>query len=322
MPTHQKPKRALKAVSFFCGCGGMDLGFQGGFSFNRQAYKKLPFDVIAAYDIDEKCIKTYKTNISQAAQKLDLHDFNPLDIPKADVLCGGFPCQDFAQCGHRKGLKTKRGRLYRAMLQYMEIHRPKVMVGENVPGLVNHNKGRTLLKICDDINHAGYRVDKWMMQAPDYGVPQKRNRLFIIAVRDDIKGMPVCHPAILPEERHRSVKWAIADLKGKLNSYPNQGQFFKAARAKKGHGQGDEKLCADKPSYTMRANPKSRVPFHYSLKRRLTIRECARIQTFPDNFVFPFSATDNITQIGNAVPPVLAYYVAKSIAKFMLANRA
>lgn len=90
-----------------------------------------------------------------------------------------------------------------------------------------------------------------------------------------------------------------------------------ASKAKKGNGQGDESNHKDKPAYTIRANPKSRVQFHYSLGRRLTVRECARIQTFPDNFRFKFSKTVNISQIGNAVPPVLAYQVAKSVANYL-----
>lgn len=101
------------------------------------------------------------------------------------------------------------------------------------------------------------------------------------------------------------------------NTVPNQGEYFGASKAKKGNGQGDESNKKDKPAYTIRANPKSRVQFHYSLERRLTVRECARIQTFPDDFTFKFSKTVNISQIGNAVPPMLAYLVAKSVAEYL-----
>ena len=116
----------------------------------------------------------------------------------------------------------------------------------------------------------------------------------------------------------RGTKWAIEDLaQVKDESIGNQSQYFKASKAKKGNGQGDERCKADKPSYTIRANAKSRVQFHYRLKRRLTVRECARLQTFPDDFYFPHSATTNIMQIGNAVPPVLAHRVATSIKNFL-----
>jgi DNA (cytosine-5)-methyltransferase 1 len=115
-----------------------------------------------------------------------------------------------------------------------------------------------------------------------------------------------------------TIRWAIQDLEDVTDdTVPNQSQYFKASKAKNGNGQGDEVSDPDKPAYTIRAKPQSRVQFHYSLNRRLTIRECARLQTFPDDFVFPHSATTNILQIGNAVPPVMGHLVAKSIAKFL-----
>jgi DNA (cytosine-5)-methyltransferase 1 len=117
---------------------------------------------------------------------------------------------------------------------------------------------------------------------------------------------------------HRTIEWAIEDLSTVCDdSIPNQNQFFLASRAKKGNGQGDEINRRDEPSYCIRANPKSRVQFHYALPRRLTVRECARLQTFPDDFRFFHSTTSNISQIGNAVPPILAHQVAKSISRFM-----
>lgn len=153
---------------------------------------------------------------------------------------------------------------------------------------------------------------------PDYGVPQRRTRLFIVAVRDDLQGFPVMPKRTHTEEHYRTTRWAIEDLEGiSDDSIPNQSQYFRASRAKKGNGQGDETTPADSPSYTIRANAKSRVQFHYSLDRRLTVRECARLQTFPDNFDFPHSATSNIMQIGNAVPPILGNKVARAIAKYL-----
>jgi DNA (cytosine-5)-methyltransferase 1 len=158
------------------------------------------------------------------------------------------------------------------------------------------------------------------MFAPDFGVPQRRTRLFFICVRDDIQklhGFPAM-PKPKFVGKHRSVEWAIGDLVGVTDdSVPNQSQYFGASRAKKGNGQGDESNKKDLPAYTIRANPKSRVQFHYSLDRRLTVRECARIQTFPDDFKFIHAKTASVSQIGNAVPPMLAYIVAKSIADYL-----
>lgn len=159
------------------------------------------------------------------------------------------------------------------------------------------------------------------MYAPDYGVPQRRTRLIFMCVRSDIfekYGFPK-EPEAQFKGKHRSIEWAIGDLIGVTDNavVPNQGDYFGASKAKKGNGQGDESNKKDMPAYTIRANPKSRVQFHYSLDRRLTVRECARIQTFPDDFCFKFSKTVNISQIGNAVPPIMAYLVAKSVQQYL-----
>jgi len=307
-------------ISFFSGCGGLDLGFTGDFKYRDHKYLKTNFRILHAYDNDERCIKTYRRNIDGNADVLDLADYAPRDIPKADILIGGFPCQDFATCGPRRGLASDRGRLYMAMIRYMNEHSPKVVVGENVPGLANIRQGEILRIIQDDLSNAapGYHVKIWELYAPDFGVPQKRTRLFLVAVRNDIEGFPVEPKPIFTEEKYRTIEWGISDLEDVTDeSILNQSQYFKASKAKKGNGQGDEVSRADEPSYTIRANAKSRVQFHYTLKRRLTVRECARLQTFPDSFEFPFSATTSLMQIGNAVPPILGCQVAKSIESFL-----
>lgn len=304
-------------MSFFCGCGGLDLGFLGGFAYKDKEYPRLPFHILAAYDADEKCIETYRQNIADHAGNLDLSSYDPSTLDGADVLLGGFPCQDFATCGPRRGITSHRGRLYGALIDYMKVHKPKVVVGENVLGLANLNNGLVLKQIIADIEKPGYRVNAWTLFAPEYGVPQNRTRIFIVGVREDLEGFPT-KPRRTRKDNFSTTKWAIDDLIRVYDeSVPNQSQYFKASKAKRGNGQGDERSRANEPSYTIRANAKSRVQFHYALERRLTIRECARLQTFPDNFVFPHSATTNLMQIGNAVPPILGHLVARSIANFL-----
>jgi DNA (cytosine-5)-methyltransferase 1 len=182
------------------------------------------------------------------------------------------------------------------------------------------DNGNVLKTITADLSNAGYEVQVWKIFAPDYGVPQRRNRLFFICVRNNIfkkYGFPE-KPKAKFVNKHRSIEWAIGDLICVTDDrIPNQDQFFGASRAKNGNGQGDENNIKNKPAYTIRANPKSRVQFHYSLNRRLTVRECARIQTFPDDFKFIHAKTRSVSQIGNAVPPVLAYTIAKSIAVYL-----
>ena len=311
------PSFKNSVVSFFAGCGGLDQGFRGGFNYNGLVFEKQPFDILAAYDSDQKCIDTYKINISTHAEVRDLSDYDPADVPAADVLIGGFPCQDFATCGPRKGLRSDRGKLYLALVRYARHHQPKIIIGENVSGLANIAGGEALKTIVRDVEAEGYHTEVWKMFGPDYGVPQNRTRLFIVCVRNDLEGFPI-RPEATHLGEHRTIKWAIQDLKKVCDeSIGNQSQYFRASKAKKGNGQGDEVSRADFPAYTVRANAKSRVQFHYSLKRRLTIRECARLQTFPDSFYFPHSATSNLMQIGNAVPPMLGHIVATSISNWL-----
>lgn len=305
-------------VSYFCGCGGLDLGFRGDFEYNGHYYPHQPFKILAAYDNNKPCIETYNSYFGHGASVADLSTVDANDIPKADVLIGGFPCQDFSSCGPLRGLSSERGRLYQCMIRYMEVHRPKVVVGENVINLKRMDEGAVINTIITDIEAAGYRVNVWQLYGPEYGIPQMRNRLFFVCVRNDLKGMPAAPERLFSDDFH-SIEWAIGDLVGVTDeSVPNQSQFFTASKAKKGNGQGDEVNQRNQPAYTIRANPKSRVQFHYSLDRRLTVRECARIQTFPDDFIFRHSMTTSISQIGNAVPPILGYIVAQQIALFLV----
>ncbi len=320
--TANKNGHEYTVVSYFCGCGGLDLGFRGDFRYHEEDYKRLPFDIKIAYDAEARCVETYNNYFGKG--KAEVRDITKLDVnsvPEADVLIGGFPCQEFSSCGPLGGLDSERGRLYKTLITYMNKHHPIIVVGENVINLERMEGGAVLNTIKQDLANAGYAVQVWKLFAPEYGVPQRRTRLFIICVRKDVfdkYGFPQKPTPIFSVDNYRSIEWAIGDLiKITDNSISNQNEYFEASRAKRGNGQGDESNKKDKPAYTIRANPKSRVQFHYSLNRRLTVRECARIQTFPDDFEFSFSKTVNISQIGNAVPPMLAYLVAKSVATYL-----
>lgn len=313
--------RKFSVSSFFCGCGGLDLGFRGDFEYHGEKYDELPFHIQEAYDFNVPCIETYNKYFGHhdghRAEVKDLSQADVSEFKASDILIGGFPCQEFSSCGPLGGLESERGQLYKALIRYMEEYKPSVVVGENVINLLRMNDGAVIRTIVEDLKAVGYNVEVWNLFAPDYGIPQRRNRLFFICVRDDLQGFPT-----MPEPKfafnHRTIEWAIGDLVDITDeSVPNQSQFFAASKAKKGNGQGDEVNDSNKPAYTIRANPKSRVQFHYSLPRRLTVRECARIQTFPDDFVFKHSKTTSMSQIGNAVPPVLAHLVATSVADFM-----
>ncbi len=295
----------------------MDLGFRGDFVYHGKKYRKHPFDILAAYDNEEHCVESYNDFFGGRAYVQDLSKCDMSKIPAADVLIGGFPCQDFSLCGPLRGLNSDRGQLYQAMINYAVEHQPKVIVGENVANLSRMEEGKVIDTIIADFKAAGYKFKVWNINAADYGVPQNRERIILVGVPDSAEKFPR-KPNARYKKQHNSIKWAIGDLENITDdSVPNQNQYFKANKAKKGNGQGDETSIADMPSYTMRANAKSRIQFHYNKERRLTIRECARVQTFPDSYVFSHAMTTSMSEIGNAVPPVLAYKIATSINNYL-----
>lgn len=305
----------------FCGAGGFDLGFLGGFQLWDEVYEARPFDIVGAYDNDARAIETYRLNLSDEGACIDLTEIAAGSLPGADVLIGGFPCQDFSSCGPKVGFEGRRGRLYRVMTDYLSSHRPLVAVAENVPHLARMRRGSLLREVVSEFDAVGYRTEVWMLYGPDFGLPQSRTRVFIVSVRDDIEGLvPTPEPWCV--ERHRSIDWAIDDLKNiEDETVANQSQYFVATKATAGAGQGDQVSRRGEVAYTVRANARARVHFHYELERRLTVRECARLQAFPDDFVFPFAAMTNMLQIGNAVPPLLGHHVGVAISRFLAGER-
>lgn len=311
------PVNAKRVVSLFAGCGGMDLGFLGGFTHLGQLFEALPFDIVAAIDNSKDAVETYRLNLSDDAQVGDLTKIKPDDLPPADVLIGGFPCQDFSSCGPKVGLRGERGQLYTKLADYMQHHMPAVVVGENVPHLARMANGEWLETILSEFESIGYHFDVWDLYAPDYGLSQSRRRLFLVGVRDDLRGYP-SKPAPSHSNGIIPIDIALADLESVDDeSVTNQSQFYVASRASSGGGQGDHTNERGKVSYCIRANSRGRIQFHYSKERRLTVRECARLQAFPDEFVFPYSTQRNLSLIGNAVPPILAHRVAASVKAFL-----
>lgn len=312
-----KGNRPYSVISLFSGCGGLDFGFKGGFSTLGGTYGNLPFDLVGAYDFLQDAVDCYRLNLDERIECADLTEVEAGRIPRAEILVGGFPCQDFSSSGPKTGFDGKRGKLYRVLLNYMTVHQPKIVIGENVIHLARMKNGELLDEIVRDFEGAGYHFDVWNMYAPDYGVPQSRKRLFFVGVRNDIAGYPV-RPTPTHADCPMTISEALRDLESvEDETVANQSQYFVASKATSGGGQGDTVNEADKVALCIRANSRGRIQFHYKLPRRLTVRECARVQTFPDEFVFPFTTQRNLTLIGNAVPPVMAHAVATSIANFL-----
>lgn len=333
----------LKVVSLFSGAGGLDLGFIGGFNFLGKHYASLPFDIIFANDNYPQAVDTYRYNIGHHIIEGDIVHLlkNRPDIlpATADVVIGGFPCQDFSVAGKRQGITVKRGRLYLQMHKVIQKIAPKVFVAENVEGLLNLEKGLILEVIMNDlakITHEGktihYNVSHHLLNAADYGVPQTRRRLFIVGIRQDLESSFTPPKAVVSEENWVTSKEAIDDLWGKekCSGIPNHKQISRARFYPGKTMQGNVQIRPDRPSITIRAEHHGNIEAHYrtlnnstdnsdmSGWRRLTVRECARIQSFPDSFIFKGAMSHTYRLVGNAVPPVLGWHVARSIKEVLL----
>lgn len=316
--TQKNNNKPYKVISLFSGCGGLDLGLTGGFTYLGREYAENPFKIILANDINEKATLTQKHNfkgINVVCE--DVVRLVENDLPQADVLVGGFPCQDFSLAGKQQGLEVERGNLYKAMVTALKKVKPKVFIAENVKGLLSWKDGLAIKTIIKDFEECGYRVKYKLLNTADYGVPQTRERVIIIGIREDIENdfewLKPTHfeKPINGEKKWVSIQEAICDLEDETFA---QKQFnCDYSKAKKNKGQGNSVTKANYPAPTMRAEHHGNIEFHYKLPRRLSAREAARIQSFPDNFEFLKSTSDAYRQIGNAVAPVFAWHIAQMI---------
>jgi DNA (cytosine-5)-methyltransferase 1 len=316
-------KKRYKVVSLFAGCGGLDLGFVGNFDFLGKRYGSNNFEIIWANDIDESSCVSYqkyfkhKIVCGDIVKILESKYVSSLDkaLPKkADIVLGGFPCQDFSHAGKRKGFNSMRGLLYKSMAEVIKRTKPVLFVAENVEGLLTMNGGEAIQTIVKDFKKLGYHVVYKLLTAANYGVPQIRKRVIIVGTRKD-KLPPFEHPKpILNENIWVNLKQAIGDLE-KINEGKIANHYW--SKAKKNKGQGNSVVSADKPGPTMRTEHHGNIEYHWNGKRRLSAREAARIQSFPDDYIFYPSTSSAYKQIGNAVPPVLAWHVATAIEKFL-----
>lgn len=298
---------AWKLVSLFSGCGGMDLGFKGGFDFLGRRYRGNPFEIIWANEISRQACRTYERNIGSRIINDDIASAIDSLPGRADVLIGGFPCQDISINGKMAGIKGKRSGLYIYMVDAVRRAAPKIFIAENVGSLLMRRHQTALAKILADFSALGYTVRCKLYDTSKYGVPQTRSRVFITGVR---KGLPEFSP---PEPTHPvpiSARQAIGDLEGVGLDKTIAHIWSKANVSRE---QGNRKLVADRPGYTIRAECHGNIQFHYSLPRRISMREAARIQSFPDTFIFPCGLRETERQIGNAVPPVMAWNIAQSV---------
>lgn len=319
-----------KVVSLFSGCGGADCGLLGGFEFNKKRYKKLPFKLVYATDIDPKALATHKLNFKcDNVICGDICDTPSSSIPDHDVLVGGFPCQSFSTVNPTKDPFDDRANLYKQMVRIAKDKQPKVCIAENVKGLMTLHNGAIFTKVKNAFENAGYNVFYKLVMAADYGVPQKRERMIMVCVRKDISQeyffphptnannwvpLSVCIPQLeIEDSKYYFSEKAVLGMKNAKNNM------------KRGLAQDLNSPCLTVTSHLAKVSLNSRDPVllvdpENERYRRFTPREAARIQSFPDSFQFAGTEIDAYRQIGNAIPPVMFWYIAKEVANLLSKN--
>ena len=309
----------MRIVSLFSGCGGMDLGA-------IQAGGK----VIWANELSPFAAATYRHNIGSHIHEGDIWD-HIHHIPPADLVIGGFPCQDFSMVWKRPGLNGERGNLYLAMVKAIAAAAPKAFIAENVKGLLSANKGKAIQKIIQDFSDLGYEVTPYLCNFADYGVPQTRERVLIVGTRN---GLPAYTP---PQPTHmdrpnlfgrsvwigaaKALESIPADTPNheipthsekvveRLKMIPPGGNFTSIPKDHPLYIKGMishvyRRLHPQRPSYTITgAGGGGTHGYHHEEPRSLTNRERARLSSFPDHFHFRGPWAEVRRQIGNAVPP-------------------
>jgi DNA (cytosine-5)-methyltransferase 1 len=320
------------AIDLFCGAGGLSKGFE------QEGY-----EVVWANEINPWAAATFKKNFPNA--KVETKSIEELDpytdpsIPNADLILGGFPCQDFSIIWKRPGLNGERGNLYKHFKRFVDAKKPAAFVAENVKGLLSANNRKAIQTIIRDFQNIkpGYFVKLQLYNFAEYGVPQFRERVIIVGVRMDT-GFEFKHPQPTHGPARKPYFTAGKALKG-VKKVPHNNEHMKIhPRTRKilemiPEGGNFQDIPKDHPLYVngmishvyRRINRKEPAKtliaaggggtwgYHYPKPRPLTNRERARLQTFPDSFVFEGSNAEVRRQIGNAVPPLAAGIIAREL---------
>lgn len=330
----KKQSVSMKIVSLFTGAGGLDLGFE-----------KAGFHTIWANEYDKTIWATFEHNFPKAKlDKRSITDVSPADIPDCDGIIGGPPCQSWSEAGAGRGINDERGRLFYDYIRILQIKQPKFFLAENVSGILHPKHAQSFKGFLELFANAGYVISWKLVDANDYNVPENRQRVIIVGFRQDLKKQ-FTFPT--PQEYKPVLKDAIGDL---LPAVPakeynkTNGNKLKIANHEYMNGgfstiymSRNRVRAWDEPSFTIQAGgrhapihpqaPKMKFitqnkrifqPGYEHQYRRLSVRECARIQTFPDDFIFKYTnIADGYKMIGNAVPVNLAFALAKQIKKVL-----
>ena len=306
----------MKVVSLFSGAGGLDLGF-----------KMAGHSIIWANDLYADAVETYRTNLGDHIVYNNISEINENEVPDCDIIIGGFPCQGFSVANIKRSIDDERNLLYKQLLRIIGAKKPKFFLAENVKGILSFAKGQVLKMILNDFTNLGYRVQRKVLNAADYGVPQTRERVFIVGVRKDIDfEFEYPKPSYCEDGSGGLNKWvsvgeALMTLPDpdEPNEIPNHdySKYKLRFNGYIGHRMIDPAKPA--PTVTARGDDKGGVVVlhHPNNQRRMSCRELATVQSFPIDYVFLGTRSSVYRQIGNAVQPVLAYAVAKQFNCYM-----
>ena len=301
----------MNVVSLFSGAGGFDLGFV-----------KAGHTIVWANDIYHDAVETYQNNIGCHIIEEDIHNISSKAIPNCDIVIGGFPCQGFSVANIKRTVEDERNELYKQMVRVIKDKKPKFFLAENVKGLLSLGKGSVIKMILDDFSVVGYKVNYQLLNTADYGIPQQRERVIIAGVRNDID-----FEYKFPKKQYNetgtnglkrwvSVKDALQNLPDPDKSNNLANHDYSKYKIMVSNYLGKRLIDGDKPAPTVTARGDDRggvvVLHHYNNKRRMSCRELATIQSFPLDYYFYGKRSSIYRQIANAVPPHLAFILAKS----------
>ncbi len=317
----------LKVASLFCGCGGTDVGLLGNFDFLGNHYRQNPMKIVYANDIDDNACAIFEKNFGIKPDNRDIRTVSSSEIPEIDILTGGFPCQSFsivAQNPKRLGVKDDRGKLFFEMCRILRDKQPKCFIAENVKGILSANGKSAFPLIIKEFEDSGYSVSYRLLNAVNYGVPQKRERVIIVGIRKDLNKkfdfdtLPKegCIPiSILSQIIEKDVP-----EKYFFSQKAVDGMMKKRDLMNKGRAQDINQPCNTVGAHLAKVSLNSTDPvlLENGKYRRFTPREVARIQSFPESFVLIGSEGAQYRALGNAIAPVMFWHVANAVTETLL----
>lgn len=320
----------LKVASLFCGCGGTDVGMQGNFDFLGKHYDANNVKIVYANDIEKSACNIFEKNFDVTPDNRDIRLIKSNEIPEFDILTGGFPCQSFsivAQNPKRLGIKDEKGMLFFEMCRILRERQPKCFIAENVKGILTANKGEAFPLIIKEFQDSGYNVTYKTVKAVEYGVPQKRERVIIVGFRRDLDiKFDFPNPVTPNQDDYVPLKKVIehsVDEKYYFSQKAVDGMMKNRETMNKGRDQNLNEPCNTVGAHLAKVSLNSTDPVLMVGKRyrRFTPREVARIQSFPDSFVLSETEASQYKALGNAIPPVMFWYIMRSVKKSLEGNK-